>query len=113
MNESEQKFEAWGLLELFGHQRIAGKLSEETIGGCHFIRIDVPELPELPRAVETPFGRPLVPGYTRYFTQGAIYSMTPTSEAVARKMAASLRAVPVQAYDLPRLSHRGGDDDDL
>jgi len=29
-------FEAWGLLELFGHQRLAGRLSEQTIGGCHF-----------------------------------------------------------------------------
>jgi len=109
MNESEQKFEAWGLLELFGHQRIAGKLSEETIGGCHFIRIDVPDLP----AAESDNYRPArsaTPGYTRYFTQGAIYSMTPTSEAAARAMAANLRTVPVQAYDLPRLSLQGGDD---
>lgn len=107
----EQKFEAWGLLELFGHQRIAGKLSEETIGGCHFIRIDVPEIPGFaprPDATITPG----TPAYTRYFTQGAIYSMTPTSEAVARRMAASLRSVPVQAYDIPRLTQQGGDDGD-
>lgn len=94
----ENKFEAWGLLELFGHQRIAGKLSEETIGGCHFIRIDVPETKT-------------TPAYTRYFTQGAIYSMTPTSEEVARKMVESLRAVPVQIYELPRLSNDDGDYD--
>lgn len=35
MSESNEKFESWGLLELFGHQRLAGKLSEQTIGGCH------------------------------------------------------------------------------
>ena len=103
----EQKFEAWGLLELFGHQRIAGKLSEETIGGCHFIRIDVPENP---KSTETAFDN-ATPPYTRYFTQGAIYSMTPTSEAVARKMAASLRTIPVQAYDLPRLGRTRDDED--
>ena len=105
MNETDKKFEAWGLLELFGHQRIAGKLSEETIGGCHFIRIDVPELP----AAESDNYRPArqaTPAYTRYFTNGAIYSMTPTSEAVARAMAANLRAEPVHAYDLPRLTHQ-------
>src|SRR5260221_1398780 len=101
----EQKFETWGLLELFGHQRIAGRLSEETIGGCHYIRIDVPENIKSP---ETAFDN-ATPAYARYFTQGAIYSMTPTSEQVARKMEASLRTVPVQAYDLPRLSQIGDD----
>jgi hypothetical protein len=107
----ETKFEAWGLLELFGHQRIAGKLSEETIGGCHFIRIDVPENAAAVPAISGHPYPPATPAYTRYFTQGAIYSMTPTSEAVARKMAANLRTVPIQAYDLPRLSHQRGDDD--
>lgn len=99
----EQKFESWGLLELFGHQRIAGKLSEETIGGCHFIRIDVPEIPGTEAHGSYP-AYPSTPAYTRFFTQGAIYSMTPTSEVVARKMAASLRSVPVQAYEIPRLT---------
>ena len=106
MNETDKKFEAWGLLELFGHQRIAGKLSEETIGGCHFIRIDVPALPAVGRnAFET-----ATPAYTRYFTQGAIYSMTPTSEAVAHAMAANLRVEPVHAWEIPRLTHQGGND---
>lgn len=81
-------FEAWGLLELFGHQRLAGRLSEQTIGGVHFIRIDVPESN----------GQP---GYTRFFTQGAIYGMSPMDEATTRKLAASLHAVPVRAYELP------------
>lgn len=88
MNEEHtEKFESWGLLELFGHQRLAGKLSEQTIGGCHFIRIDVPQVAE-------------VAAYTRFFTQGAIYGMTPMEEATARKLAAYLRAVPVSPYEL-------------
>lgn len=91
MNESQNNqdaFEAWGLLELFGHQRLAGKLSEQSIGGCHFIRIDVPEIGD-------------IKGYTRFFTNGAIYGMTITSEEVARGLAENLRARPVQAYELP------------
>lgn len=85
--QQEKKFEAWGLLELFGHQRIAGKLTEQTVGGCHFIRIDVPESGD-------------VPEYTRFFTQGAIYGMTITSEDVARKLADAFRARPIHAYEL-------------
>ncbi|MEC4750003.1 hypothetical protein [Methylomicrobium sp. Wu6] len=103
MSEKQDKFESWGLLELFGHQRLAGLLSEQTIGGCHFIRIDVPEVDG-------------VPGYTRFFTNGAIYGMTITTEEVARALAANLRAKPIQAYEMPRLgnsvaSHDDDDDD--
>ena len=91
----QEKFEAWGLLELFGHQRLAGRLSEQTIGGVHFIRIDVPKVGD-------------VEEYTRFFTQGEIYGMTPTSEQVARRLAAAMCARPVHAYDLPRLENRIG-----
>lgn len=36
------KFESWCIVELFGHQRIAGLVTEQTIGGCNFVRVDVP-----------------------------------------------------------------------
>lgn len=99
----QERFEAWGLLELFGHQRLAGRLTDQAIGGCHFIRIDVPEVD----------GQA---GYTRFFTNGAIYGITVTTEDVARRMAAALRAKPIQAYELqvpeprPRLAR---DDDGM
>jgi hypothetical protein len=99
--EQQQKFEAWGLLELFGHQRLAGRLTEQTIGGCSFIRIDVP-------AVDG------VQEYTRLFGQGAIYGITITTEDVARRLAAGMRARPISPYDLPRtpaLPSRGSPDD--
>ena len=87
MSQDQEKFECFGLLELFGHQRLAGKLSDQAIGGVHFLRIDVPAVGD-------------VPPYTRFFTQGAIYGMTVTTEDVARRLASSLRARPVQAYQL-------------
>jgi hypothetical protein len=59
VSENQDKFESWGLLELFGHQRLAGRLTEQTIGGCHFIRLDVPEVNG-------------VQGYTRFFTNAAL-----------------------------------------
>jgi hypothetical protein len=87
MTKMESTFEAWGLLELFGHTKLAGLLTEETIGGVHFIRIDIPKVDG-------------TPGHTRYFTQGAIYGMSPTTEDVARRLAANLSVRPVQAYEL-------------
>jgi hypothetical protein len=49
---SEQVFETWAIVEIFGHQvmRIknirAGKVSEQTIGGKGMLRIDVPQSKE-------------------------------------------------------------------
>ncbi|HUX16647.1 MAG TPA: hypothetical protein VMW52_09260, partial [Phycisphaerae bacterium] len=54
----------WCIVELFGHQRMAGLVSEATIGGCAFVRVDVP-------AAEG------AAAYTRFLGQGAVYAMTP------------------------------------
>ena len=43
--QPEKAFEQWAIVEIFGHQRIAGKVTEQTIGGCSFVRVDVPALP--------------------------------------------------------------------
>lgn len=85
--DDQQQFEAWGLIELFGHNKLAGRITEQTIGGCHFIRVDVPAVGDIPE-------------YTRCFTQGAIYGLTFTSEDVARRLAAGLQARPIMEYQL-------------
>jgi len=87
MNE-QQKFENWGILELFGHLRLAGLISEQTFGSSTMIRIDVPAVSDLPE-------------YTRFFGVSEIYSITPTTEEIARGVAHTLRAKPVHHYDMP------------
>ncbi len=82
-----QGFRSWGLLELMGRTRIAGELSEQTIGGCAFIRVDVPAVGDIAE-------------HTRYFTQQALYGMTLMAEATARKMAAYLQSRPVSLYEM-------------
>ena len=77
----------WALIELFGHQRVAGFVSEYNFGGETFVRVDVPALEEI-----TPF--------TRMFGKGAIYAINPLAEVLARRMATSLRVAPLQLYDL-------------
>lgn len=83
-------FEEWCVLELFGHQRIAGLVTEATIGGCSFIRVDVPK-----------------PGeegdlYTRYFGNGAIYAINPTTKEEVLKIVSALHPKP----PTPRVSEQ-------
>lgn len=103
MSDGSKKFETWGVLELFGRVKLAGFITEEVVGGIHFLRIDIPAIAA-------------IPAHTRYFTSGAIYSMSPTSEEVARALASRLLTRTVQAYEIPRLSsssHDPIDDSDV
>jgi hypothetical protein len=87
--EETEKFDQWAIIEIFGHTQIAGKVTEAAIGGCSFIRVDVPECN----------GRP---AFTKYFGNGAIYSMTPCSEEIARAAVESIRPAPITVY-MPRV----------
>ena len=81
-------FDAWCVLDLFGHQRTAGHVTEATIGGCSFIRIEVPQSDGSFR--------------TEFYGNGAIYSMRPIAEHLARAIAMRSEA-PISAWDIQRL----------
>lgn len=83
-----EKFDEWAILELMGHRRLAGKISEQTIGGASFIRIDVPEASG---------GLPA----TQIYSPAAVYCITPVSEEVARAVASRNRPEPVHRWELP------------
>jgi hypothetical protein len=107
------KFDSWAVVEMFGHQRIAGRVTEQTIGGCSFLRVDVPEVEA--RTVKKrvysdapPYGLvdreyvlPALPAFTKFLTQGAIYAMTPCTEAVARATVERDRYDPIERLNLP------------
>jgi hypothetical protein len=95
----------WAIVELFGHQRLAGEISEYTLGGASFVRVDVPPVGE-------------TPGFTTLKGASAIYGITFVDEAVARAAAESYKIKPVSAYEIPalrqaQLFHETSDDFDL
>lgn len=105
MNETEI-FKDWAILELMGHRRLAGMVTEQTIGGAAFIRIDIPGAD----------GK----SSTQFYSPAAVYAITPTTEELARAVAASSQPAPVQRWELPQLkepeeqgSYAGEEDDDL
>jgi hypothetical protein len=85
------KFEAWAIVELMGHRKIAGKVSEEIIAGAPLLRIDVPEVPAQA-------------AFTTFYGPHTIYSLTPTTEDIARRFACAMRTMPVEPYEIRQLS---------
>lgn len=92
---NDEKFEQWAIVELFGHQRIAGRVTEQVIGGCAFVRVDVLEC----AATDT---APATQAFTKLYGQGAIYAMSFVDEAAARMVARQIRAQPIDTYSLRR-----------
>lgn len=81
----------WFIVELMGHRRLAGYLSEETIAGVGFLRIDVP-------------GQGVPDVATQFFAPSSVYALTPTTEAMAREVAELSLIRPVAEWELPRLA---------
>jgi len=99
----DNKFESWARVEVFGHQSYAGLVKQESIGGCSFVRVDVPAVVG-------------IPAFTKILGQGAIFAITPMTEQAARILADRLKAVPVILTGMPMRSVPSGaigyDDDD-
>ncbi len=86
------KFEEWAILELMGHRRLAGKVTEATIGGGAFIRIDIPM-----KDGKTS---------TQFYSPNSIYCITPTTEEIARMIALASQPEPVSRWEFPQLEQR-------
>ena len=82
-----EKFESWAIVELFGHNRIAGKCSEQNVAGANMLRIDVPESENNP-------------GFSRLLGHAAIYAINPVTEEVAKHWAKMLQCAPLTAWDV-------------
>lgn len=113
------KFDSWAIVEVMGHTRYAGRVTEQSVGGCNFVRVDVPEIPAETAGVGV--DRRVVSegqqAFTKLLGQSSIFAITPVSEEVARHVAARIMAAPVHVYDLPRSPQRalpiGHDGDDF
>lgn len=82
MNET-----TWAIVELMGHVRLAGRLTEEEKFGTKMGRLDIPLEDGL---------------VTQYFGGGSVYRITFVTEEVARHVAKSATAAPVSTWDFPK-----------
>lgn len=90
-----QPFREWAVIEIMGHKRFAGFVTEQSVGGASFIRVDVPE-------IELKTGD-VLPAFTKFFGAASVYCISPTTEAAALAFAETIRAESFHRYELPKM----------
>jgi hypothetical protein len=94
----KEGFDQWAIVELMGHVKIAGHVTEAEIFGAKMGRVDIPNADG---------------GFTtQYFSGGSVYRLTPTTEEIARAVAVRNQPAPVYTWDLPKALTAGSSADD-
>jgi len=91
--------EQWALVDIYGHDRYAGRISEAKVAGASMLRIDVPETPGCQ-------------AFSKLFGAKAIFSITPCDERVARAAAVHLAARPLIEFSPPPVRRLPNPDED-
>lgn len=95
MNATVEKFDEWAVVEIMGHKKYAGHVTEHAMGGASFVRIDVPEI-----TLEN--GQKLA-AFTKLFGASSVYCISPCTEETAKAFAARLMAESFSRFEAPRL----------
>lgn len=86
MEEQKTPLNVWAIVELMGHQRIAGKCTERSVAGVNMLQIDVPETESRP-------------AFSRLVGGGAIYAINPVDEETCRLHARRSCETPILSFD--------------
>lgn len=84
---SEQKIQFWAIIQIMGHQTYAGEISEYTLAGTSFLRVDVPPVGE-------------IPGFTEFFSTASIYKISPVDKEIAVAAAVNLQKAPISIFSI-------------
>ncbi len=85
MAEIEAGFQEWAIVELMGHVRMAGRVTEVEMFGAKLGRVDIPNSEGFS---------------TQIFNGSSLYRLTPTTEEIARAVAKSNQPEPVYRWEL-------------
>lgn len=87
-NPNQPAFDEWAIIELFGHQKMAGHVTQAPIGDM--LRVDVHETEEKIL-------------YTRFINPKAIYAINPTSKEVALAVGRQFAQPPISRWEIRHL----------
>lgn len=85
IDKNQETLETWAYVEIMGHSKVAGRVSERKIGVSVMLQVDVPKLNE---------------GFSHseLYSPGSIFSIKPTSEEWCRKYISQRVSYPVLPY---------------
>lgn len=88
IDKNQEAIETWAYVEIMGHSRIAGRVSEKKVGIQVMLQVDVPKADE---------------GFshTEFYSPSAIFSIKPTTEEWCRRWITSHRSYDVLPYIPP------------
>lgn len=90
MEQATSQIDFFAIIELMGHQKIAGKVTEQPIAGTNMLRVDVPKIGSQP-------------AFTRYIGGSGIYAINPCTEEVLHAFLKSNQPTPVYAWDVSQM----------
>jgi hypothetical protein len=92
---SDRQFSEWAIVELMGHRKLAGHVTEQEIAGSAFLRLDIHDS-----------NSDVV---TQFYSPGAVYCITPTTEEIARKIGDRSKPQPALRHQAAELRDEVGD----
>jgi hypothetical protein len=114
MTEKEQgSLDGHYIIELFGHQKIAGYVKTVSLGGDCLLRVGVPEIKyQRGRIACKPPVEETIPAFTKFYNPKAVYSMSPVSAELCEKAMQSFRAEPINTFEFRQAALPAPDDTD-
>jgi hypothetical protein len=87
MGVEKEKLESYAVIEMMGHRKIVGKISESDIGGSALLKVSV-------------LGKNAEPDRTEYIGIGSIYCLTIVTEEAAKAVAVTNAPEPTWAWGI-------------
>lgn len=100
IDKNQETIETWAYIEIMGHSRIAGRISQRKLGADVMWQIDVPKSDE---------------GFSHseLYAPAAIFSIKPTTEEWCRRWIAAYRSYEVLPYIPPTKQLKEPDAEEL
>jgi hypothetical protein len=98
IEDPKPTFKEWCVLELMGHRKLAGLVSEQEIAGHGFLRLDIHASKRY-----GPDGMEIGTDHksTQFYSPSSVYAITPVTEDTARAFAEGNQPAPVTRWELP------------
>lgn len=87
MEQTTEQFDAWALLEIMGHTKVAGKARTVPFGSTVMVHVDIPETTTQPT-------------FTKWYSMSSIFSITFVTQELAQMHAEAYKIHPITEYSV-------------